>query len=56
VNGEHKITRGHLDRKTLVDLRRSSMARVRDHTEKTPRVNYLTLNQETVYTYHCESS
>jgi DNA invertase Pin-like site-specific DNA recombinase len=35
VNGEHKITSGHLERKALVYLRQSSMAQVRHHTEST---------------------
>jgi DNA invertase Pin-like site-specific DNA recombinase len=35
VNGEHKITGRHLDRKALVYLRQSSMAQVRQHTEST---------------------
>jgi DNA invertase Pin-like site-specific DNA recombinase len=35
VNGEHKITSGHLDRKALIYLRQSSMAQVRHHTEST---------------------
>jgi DNA invertase Pin-like site-specific DNA recombinase len=35
VNGEHKITSGHRDRKALIYLRQSSMAQVRHHTEST---------------------
>jgi DNA invertase Pin-like site-specific DNA recombinase len=35
VNGEHKITGGHRDRKALIYLRQSSMAQVRHHTEST---------------------
>ncbi|MGH3212822.1 MAG: recombinase family protein [Trebonia sp.] len=35
MNGEHKITGGHRDRKALVYLRQSSMAQVRHHTEST---------------------
>jgi DNA invertase Pin-like site-specific DNA recombinase len=35
VNGEHKITSRHLERKALVYLRQSSMAQVRHHTEST---------------------
>ena len=35
MNGEHKITSGHLERKALVYLRQSSMAQVRHHTEST---------------------
>ena len=35
MNGEHKITSGHRDRKALIYLRQSSMAQVRQHTEST---------------------
>ncbi len=35
MNGEHKITSRHLERKALVYLRQSSMAQVRHHTEST---------------------
>jgi hypothetical protein len=35
VNGEHKISSGHRDRKALIYLRQSSMAQVRHHTEST---------------------
>jgi DNA invertase Pin-like site-specific DNA recombinase len=35
VNGEHKITSRHLERKALACLRQSSMAQVRHHTEST---------------------
>ena len=35
MNGEHKITSGHRDRKALIYLRQSSMAQVRHHTEST---------------------
>lgn len=35
MNGEHKITTGHLERKALIYLRQSSMAQVRHHTEST---------------------
>jgi len=35
VNGEHKITGSHLERKALIYLRQSSMAQVRHHTEST---------------------
>ena len=35
MNGEHKITGGHRDRKALIYLRQSSMAQVRHHTEST---------------------
>ena len=35
MNGEHKITSGHLERKALVCLRQSSMAQVRHHTGST---------------------
>jgi DNA invertase Pin-like site-specific DNA recombinase len=35
VNGEHKITSGHRERKALIYLRQSSMAQVRHHTEST---------------------
>ena len=35
MNGEHKITGRHLERKALIYLRQSSMAQVRHHTEPT---------------------
>ena len=35
MNGEHKITGRHLERKALIYLRQSSMAQVRHHTEST---------------------
>ena len=35
MNGEHKITSRHLERKALIYLRQSSMAQVRHHTEST---------------------
>ncbi|MGO9725293.1 MAG: recombinase family protein [Streptosporangiaceae bacterium] len=35
MNGKHKITGGHLERKALIYLRQSSMAQVRHHTEST---------------------
>jgi DNA invertase Pin-like site-specific DNA recombinase len=37
VNGEHKISSGHLSRLAAVYLRQSSMAQVREHTESTAR-------------------
>jgi hypothetical protein len=37
VNGEHKISGGHLSRLAAVYLRQSSMAQVREHIESTAR-------------------